>query len=126
MLIMELLTFSDIFTLEGCYVTILRNTGTVIRKSDDGFLVTPRNPVVVCKFIFRNTFSEVITDNTYFDIFARRLENNLQFKISDKDNTFNIYKKLQYGVSQIRFYNIKSTTKSGSNRFDINVLFAKG
>ena len=65
--------FNDIFTLEECYVRILRSTGRLFKKSDNSFL-TPTNPLIVCLIVLGNNYEKAITTQTYFEIFARRLE----------------------------------------------------
>ena len=65
--------FSDIFTWEKCYVTIIRNIGTLLKVSDDTFL-SPTTPTVVCLLSFGNTFKGTLTSTSNFYIGSRRLD----------------------------------------------------
>ena len=116
--------FSDIFTWEECYVTIIRNIGTLIKVSDDTFL-SPTTPTVVCLLYFGNTFKGTLTSTSNFYIDTRRLDPSVRYKFTEDDKVFYIFKRFQHGFSNIRFFNI-TNPRNGNNRFSVNVLLAKG
>ena len=117
-------SFGDIFTWEECYVTILRNTGTLVKNSDNTFLA-PTTPTVVCMLYFANTFKGALTKTSRFYIGARRTDPNVSYTFTEEYKVFYIFKRFQYGFSDIRFFNINNP-RSGNNRFSVNVLLANG
>ena len=116
--------FSDIFTWENCYVTLNRNTGIVVKLSDDSFLA-PTTPTVLCFFYFANNFKEMLTSSSNFYISGRRYNDSVRYSFRDYNKIFCIFKKFQHGFSNIRFYDINNQN-SGNNRFPVFILFAKG
>ena len=76
--------FSDIFTLEECYLRVLRGIGTLLKKSDNSFLQTT-HPTIACLFILGNGYKNVVTKDTYFEVVGRRLDGSVGFNNVNKE-----------------------------------------
>ena len=79
--------FSDNFTWEKCYVTIIRNIGTLIKVSDDSFLA-PTTSTVLCLLYFGNTFNGVLNSTSNFYISGRRFDDSFRFIFKEEDKVF--------------------------------------